>query len=54
MSIDLASWRRLADGSAIPMMHSKAPFERFPAITAYLQRVGARPAFIKARELCAP
>lgn len=43
---------QLANGSAIPMMKSSAPFERYPAIRAYLARLEARPAFRKTVELC--
>lgn len=42
----------LGDGSAIPIMKGAAP-TNLPNIAAYLERVKARPAFQKAKELCA-
>lgn len=42
----------LGNGSAIPIMKSTAPFETFPGIQAYLQRVEARPAFVKSKQVC--
>jgi glutathione S-transferase len=43
----------LANGTAIPGFVTSAPFAQFPAIAAYLARIEARPAFQKAKELCA-
>ncbi len=51
--INVAYSLQLADGSAIPIMKGTAPIERFPNIVAYLQRIAARPAFQKARAVCA-
>jgi len=42
-----------ANGTAIPGFATSAPLAKFPAITAYLARIEARPAFRKAKELCA-
>ncbi len=44
---------QLANGTAIPGYKTNAPIEKYPAIAAYLARVEARPAYQKARGLCA-
>ena len=51
--INVAYSLQLADGSAIPVMKGTAPVERFPNIVAYTKRIAARPAFQKARAVCA-
>ena len=51
--INVAYSLQLADGSAIPIMKGTAPVERFPNIVAYLKRIAARPAYQKARAVCA-
>jgi glutathione S-transferase len=51
--INVAYSLQLADGSAIPAMKAGAPVQRFPNILAYLERVSARPAFQKAKAVCA-
>lgn len=51
--INVAYSLQLADGSAIPTMKGTAPVERFPNIVAYLKRIAARPAYQKARAVCA-
>ncbi|MGQ0699099.1 MAG: glutathione S-transferase family protein [Panacagrimonas sp.] len=43
---------QLGDGTAIPIMKGAAP-THLPNIAAYLARISARPAYRKARELCA-
>lgn len=43
----------LGSGAAIPLMKSHAPMDSFPRIRAYLARCEARPAFQKAKKLCA-
>ncbi len=42
-----------ANGSAIPGFATSAPIATFPKIADYLARLEARPAFRKAKELCA-
>jgi glutathione S-transferase len=42
-----------ANGSVIPGFATSAPLAKFPAVVAYLTRIEARPAFRKAKELCA-
>lgn len=51
--INVAYSLQLADGSAIPVMKAGAPVQRFPNILAYLERVSARPAFLRAKAACA-
>ena len=42
----------LANGTSFPAIKTGAPIERYPNVVAYLQRVEARPAYRKMRELC--
>jgi glutathione S-transferase len=42
-----------ANGTAIPGFATSAPIAKYPAIVAYLARIEARPAFRKAKEVCA-
>jgi glutathione S-transferase len=42
-----------ANGTAIPGFATSAPIGQYPAIGAYLSRIAARPAFQKAKALCA-
>jgi glutathione S-transferase len=43
----------LASGAAIPAMQSHAPMADYPRIRAWMARLEARPAFQKAKKLCA-
>jgi glutathione S-transferase len=42
-----------ANGTAIPGFTTGAPIAKFPRIVGYLERLEARPAFRKTKELCA-
>jgi glutathione S-transferase len=42
-----------ANGTAVPGWKTSAPLATYPKIGAYLARLEARPAFRKAKELCA-